>query len=499
MFAGAQARGVPPKRGVEHAIQLKPGTRPPPATLAAPPERAGRCGAMHAHLDAGAQGGHHAEVDVAVRQHDVRGAEEGRHAAHRDRLPRAQRDDGEEQYPLPLMDELFDRVAGAKFFTSIDLRNGFHQIALRPEDREKTAFRTRFGSFEYTVLPMGLCNAPGTFMQLMNTASADMLDKSVLCFLDDILIFSQDRGGARAAPARGAAAAAGAQAVRQDEKCEFMQREVAFLGHRIGADGLRVAPDKVSAVQQWPQPQHRHRGALLPRAGQLLPPLRAGLQPHRAAADGADEGGHGRRLHVGRRAAGSVRRAQGCAVLAACAARAGPVQAVRAELRRVQVRHRCHAAAGPRQRPAAGRLLQRRNERRGAQLRRARAGVHGAAASACQHWRHYLHGTQPFTLLSDHDSLKYHKSMPNLSGRLARWIEKMAEFDYMLQHIPGKDNVVADALSRRADLAAMSSRAGSVPASLRSILKKSVTFTDDNPFACWLQRAHDGHPSHRSR
>ena len=75
-----------------------------------------------------------------------------------------------------------------------------------------------------------------------------------------------------------------------------------------------------------------------------------------------------------------------------------------------------------------------------------------ALLSACQHWRHYLHGTQPFTLLTDHDSLKYHKTMPHLSSRLARWVEKMAEFDYVLRHIPGKDNVVADALSRRADL-----------------------------------------------
>ena len=89
------------------------------------------------------------------------------------------------------------------------------------------------------------------------------------------------------------------------------------------------------------------------------------------------------------------------------------------------------------------------------------------SCDACLHWRHYLHGTQPFTLLTDHDSLKYHKTMPNLSGRLARWIEKMAEFDYMLQHIPGKDNVVADALSRRVDHAAAASSA-SVNA-LRSI------------------------------
>jgi len=103
-----------------------------------------------------------------------------------------------------------------------------------------------------------------------------------------------------------------------------------------------------------------------------------------------------------------------------------------------------------------------------------------ALFKACLHWRHYLHGTQPFTLLTDHDSLKYHKTMPNLSGRLARWMEKMAEFEYELKHIPGKDNVVADALSRRADYAAVNAL---VQQQRRSILKRSVSFVDANPFA----------------
>ena len=123
--------------------------------------------------------------------------------------------------------------------------------------------------------------------------------------------------------------------------------------------------------------------------------------------------------------------------------------------------------------------------RRRAQLRRARAGVHGAG-EACLHWRHYLHGTQPFTLLTDHDSLKYHKTMPNLSGRLARWVEKMAEFDYKLQHIPGKDNVVADALSRRADHAAAGRRQASN--ALRSMLKKR-SLRDAQPLRALAQRA----------
>ena len=94
------------------------------------------------------------------------------------------------KYPLPLMDELFDRVVNAKVFSKLDLRTGFHQIRVHEEDVAKTAFRTRYGSFEYRVLPMGLCNAPGTFMQLMNDTFRHLLDKCVLVFLDDILVYS---------------------------------------------------------------------------------------------------------------------------------------------------------------------------------------------------------------------------------------------------------------------------------------------------------------------
>jgi hypothetical protein len=104
-----------------------------------------------------------------------------------------------------------------------------------------------------------------------------------------------------------------------------------------------------------------------------------------------------------------------------------------------------------------------------------------ALVRACQHWRHYLHGTERFQLLTDHDSLKYHKTMDKMSGRLARWIEQMSEFHYDLAHIPGKDNVVADALSRRADLAAMRALP-TTPPRMRSILKKAATFRSPNRF-----------------
>ena len=95
------------------------------------------------------------------------------------------------KYPLPRIDDLLDQLQGARYFSKIDLRSGYHQLRIRPADIPKTAFRTRYGHYEYVVMPFGLTNAPSVFMDLMNKIFIDFLDKFVVVFIDDILIYSK--------------------------------------------------------------------------------------------------------------------------------------------------------------------------------------------------------------------------------------------------------------------------------------------------------------------
>jgi hypothetical protein len=152
------------------------------------------------------------------------------------------------KYPLPRIDDLFDQMTGAQVFSKIDLRSGYFQLKIRPEDIPKTAFRTRYGLFEYTVVSFGLTNAPATFMNLMNKVFMEYLDKFVVVFIDDILVFSKNEEEHAQHLRLVLDKLCEHQLYAKFNKCEFWMNEVAFLGHVISGGGIAVDPSKVESV-----------------------------------------------------------------------------------------------------------------------------------------------------------------------------------------------------------------------------------------------------------
>jgi hypothetical protein len=158
------------------------------------------------------------------------------------------------KYPLPRIEDLFDQMKGASVFSKIDLRSGYHQLKIRESDIPKTAFHTRYGLYEYTVMSFGLTNAPAYFMYLMNKVFMEYLDKFVIVFIDDILTFSKTMEEHEEHLRLVLEKLRSNKLYAKFSKCEFWLTEVAFLGHVISTRGVSVDPGKVKGVLNWMPP-----------------------------------------------------------------------------------------------------------------------------------------------------------------------------------------------------------------------------------------------------
>jgi len=160
------------------------------------------------------------------------------------------------KYPLPRIDDLFYQLSGARVFSKIDLRLGYFQLKITEEDIPKTAFTTRYGLYEYTVMSFGLTNAPASFMNLMNKIFMEYLDKFFVVFIDDILIYSKNEEDHARHLRLVLDKLREHQLYAKFSKCEFWLREVAFLGHVLSEGGVAVDPNKVRDVLSWEQPKN---------------------------------------------------------------------------------------------------------------------------------------------------------------------------------------------------------------------------------------------------
>jgi hypothetical protein len=261
VFADPTAGTPPPVRDVEmseHKIQLDPAVPPPRPR-------------PFIRLSAEKEAELHKQIDEMVKQGWIRPSQ-SRFASATFLVPKA--DGGwrmvvdyralnnatiKDSYPLPHANDLFDKMRKATVFSKIDLKSGFYQIPLAKEDWYKTAFRTSRGLFEYTVVPMGLCNAPATFMRLMNNIFNDMIVAGfVTVFMDDIVIYSESIQDHWVHLRKVLVRLKEQRLFAKASKCSFFSRAVQFLGHILTPEGVKPMTEKLQAIEAWPVPKDKN-------------------------------------------------------------------------------------------------------------------------------------------------------------------------------------------------------------------------------------------------
>ena len=357
------------------------------------------------------------------------------------------------RYPLPRIDDLLDQLSGAKVMSSLDLQSGYHQIRMQDDDVPKTAFRTPLGHFQWKVLSFGLTNAPATFQAVMNDVFRPCIGKFVLVYLDDILVYS------RSADEHVQHLRTVLQLLRDHKlyaklsKCSFNLPELEFLGHIVGADGVRPDPHKVQSVRQWPVPRDvRQVRSFLG----LTNYFRRFIQGYSQLV---------RPMQLLLRKGAEFNWCQNCQVAfdqVKTALTNAPVLVLPDFSKPFEVI--CDASGG-----AVGAVLLQQGKpiafeshklspadmRKSPYERELYAVVH-----ALEIWRCYLDGAV-FKIVTDHNPLRFLRTQASLSPKLARISEFLERFHFEWEYRPGRQNV-ADPLSRHPGLlAAVSTRAGS--------------------------------------
>lgn len=348
-------------------------------------------------------------------------------------------------YPLPRIDELLDRLKDAKVFSKIDLRSGYHQIRIHESDVPKTAFRTRYGLYEFLVLPFGLTNAPATFMTLMNDVFREELDSCVIIYLDDILVFSKTVEQHKSHLDQVLRKLRENKLYAKLSKCEFFRSELGFLGHVISQEGVAVDPAKVKSIIDWPPLTCvndiqsflglvNYYRRFIPDLAKTAAPLTELLKKENPFIWSSTQETAFKNLKN--------------------ALTNAPVLTIFDPDKEVSV----HTDASQ---FAIGAVLVQEDKPVAFESRKLSSAeinypVHEkeqlAVVHALQKWRVYLHSRpEPFPIYTDHQSLKYLDTKNSLSPRQTRWMEKLAEFNYDIRYRKGSLNVVPDALSRRPD------------------------------------------------
>jgi hypothetical protein len=365
------------------------------------------------------------------------------------------------RYPLPLIGEILDRLVGAKRYTKLDLKDAYHRIRIKQSDQWKTAFRTRYGHFEYQVMPFGLTNAPATFQAYINQALSGLLDDFCIVYLDDILIYSRNEEDHTEHVRRVLERLKQYGLYANLRKCIFSATSVEFLGFIIGTSGISADPGRVATIAEWPEPQsfvqvqqflgfaNFYRRFIYQYSKIVAPITDLLLGSVKGKKTGPFEF-----LEAAQAAFRAIKKAF---------SEAPVLHHFNPELHiRVETDSSGFALAGILSQPEEGiedpkqkhwhpvafwsrkmTDVERRYETYDQELL--------SIVECFKQWRHYLEGSRyPVRVLTDHNNLRYFMTTKRLNGRQVRWALALSPFDFEISYRPGNTNP-ADAPSRRPD------------------------------------------------
>ena len=350
-----------------------------------------------------------------------------------------------DQFPLPRIDSLLERLGQAKVFTKLNLASGYHQIAMEETSIQKTAFRTNRGHFEFLVMPFGLCNAPATFQRLMNKVFADKIGEFIAVYLDDILIFSPEMeehwkhlrwalGQLRKAKLYG-----------RLHKCEFLKNQVDYLGFEVSPKGIHASPEKVKAIIEWPIPKSIHDvRSFLGLASYYRRFVRGFSEMARPLTNLTKNGVEWQWSEVQHQAFNRLKLALTTAPV---------LRLPDFERQFVVTTDASDAAVGAILEQDFGNGLQpvafasrklNDAEMRYSAYERELLGIVWALAQ----WKHYFQGSHSVVIQTDHAPLRHLPNQASVNARVWKWINIMQGYNLEIRHIPGKRNP-ADTLSRQ--------------------------------------------------
>src|SRR4051812_13617587 len=345
------------------------------------------------------------------------------------------------RHPIPRLEDMLDELSGAAIFSKIDLRSGYHQIRMKEGDEWKTAFKTKFGLYEWLVMPFGLTNAPSTFMRLMNHVLREFIGRFVVVYFDDILIYSRTEFEHVDHIRQVLQVLRNAKLYANLEKCTFAKDKVIFLGYVVSKHGVEVDSSKIEAIHNWPTPMNVSQVRSFHGLAGFYRRFVKDFSTIAAPLNDLTKKGVPFVWGVAQDLAfDELKRLLTSAPLLAlpdfakqfeveCDASGIGIGCVLMQEGR-PIAHFSEKLSGARLNyPVYDKELY-------------------ALVRVLEVWQHYL-WPKEFIIHSDHEALKYLKAQSNLHRRLAKWVEFIESFPYIIKHKKGKDNVVADALSRK--------------------------------------------------